>query len=250
MSVFSGENNQNTEQVAQNETPSTSFVEVLAATKGDKWRDPEVIAKGKVDADKYIEELKTELESLREQAAKAPRVEDLLARLGEKAAEPTTAKPQANLGGTDSPNTKDKVSEEDIQSLIVKTLTEREREHTVSQNLNLVESKLQEMFGTEATKAVKEKAEALGLSVDRLKEVASESPNAFFALVGDKTKDEYAPFTRGSVRTEAIGTGPSNERNNAYYNKLRKENSRLFNSAETQNQMLADRKRLGQDFYN
>lgn len=249
MSVFEGANNQNAEtaEATQDQT-NQSFVQKLAEAKGDKWRDPEVIAKGKIDADAYIEQLKTQVEELRKLAERGAKVEDLVAKLDQKAAQTTSANSQAsNPGGATATDTKSAISEEDIQSLVEKTLNQRETKQTLDQNINQVDQQLKEMFGTEAGSKLKEKSTQLGLSLEELKNVASKSPTAFFTLIGEQPK-EFRPMTSGSIRTEGVSNQQSaGTRNNSYYQKMRKENPRLFN--QSQQQMVQDRARLGDAFY-
>lgn len=249
MSIFEDDNNQNvkTAEATQDQT-NQSFVQKLAEAKGDKWRDPEVIAKGKLDADAYIEQLKAQVEELKKLAERGAKVEDLVAKLDQKAAQTTSANSQAsNSSGATATNTKSAISEEDIQSLVEKTLTQREQRQTLDQNISQVDRQLKEMFGTEAGNKLKEKAAQLGLGLDELKNVAGKSPTAFFTLIGEKPK-EFSPMTSGTIRTEGVSNQQSaGTRNNAYYQKMRKENPRLFN--QSQQQMVQDRVRLGDAFY-
>lgn len=249
MSVFSGDDNQDTSNVQTNQGEGNqSFVAELVKTRGEQWSDPEVIAKGKLESDKYIEELKKQLAELEEQAGKGAKVNDLISKIEQKAAEPATAKAQSNNeGGADGSNTKTQVSEDEIQGLIEQALTKKEQESTVKQNLAQVNSHLEQMFGTEADARVQKKAQELGLSKQRLQEIAAESPNAFFNLIGEKPKD-FKPMTSGSIRTESVNMQSSSKRNNTFYQELRKKNPREF--AKAQDQMLKDRVQLGDAFYN
>lgn len=251
MSVFSGENNQTPDTAETSETQENqSYVKALVEAKGEQWQDPELIAKGKLEADKYIEDLKAEIEQLKELASKGAKVGDLISKMEQKAAEPVTAKPPSNVeDGSEGSKTKGDFSEDSIQSLVEKTLTEREQQNTVKQNLEQVESHLTEMFGTEATSVVDKKAKELGLTNDRLQEIASESPSAFFALIGEKPP-EFKPMTQGSVRTESVNMQSSGKKNNAYFSKLRRENPRLFHSPQTQEAMIQERIKQGEAFYN
>lgn len=238
MSVFDG-NQSGQNEVKQNEG-NQSYVEALVKAKGDHWKDPEVMAKGKLEADDTIKELKQQLKELQEANASGKKLEDLVEQI-EKA---TKSKPN-----TES-DTKTSVSEEDIQSLVEKTLTKKERESTAKQNLERVDSHLTEAFGDEAKSVVQKKAQELGMSIDRLRELASESPNAFLTLIGEKPKEPKVN-TEGSIRTEGLKTNTSRDkRNHAYYQEMRRKNPQLFNSAATQNKMIQDRISLGDAFYN
>jgi hypothetical protein len=249
MTVFNGDDNQNTSTSQTTEdTSNQSYVKKLVETRGDQWSDPEVIAKGKIEADTYIEQLKAQLAELQEKNAKASRVDDLVAKIEQEAAKTTNANAQSqNKGGAEDSNTKNPVSEDDIQSLVEKALTSREQQNTVKQNLAQVNSHLDEMYGTEADSIVQKKAQELGLSKQRLQEVAAESPTAFFNLIGDKPKN-FKPMVNGSVRTESVNMQQTGTRDFKFYQKLRKENPRQF--AQAQEQMVQDRLKLGDAFYN
>ena len=61
---------QNNETQAQ-ETPSQeSFLDKLVQAKGENWKDPEVLAKGKLEADGYIKNLEDQLSQMREDLKK------------------------------------------------------------------------------------------------------------------------------------------------------------------------------------
>jgi hypothetical protein len=106
---------------------------------------------------------------------------------------------------------------------------------------------LEGSFGTGAKAQIEKKAEELGMSVNRLRDIASESPNAFFALIGEN-KRPANPMVAGSVRTEGVAMQSSTDRNFDYYQNLRRENRNLYYSAKTQQQMFEDRERLGDKF--
>jgi len=250
MSVFSGEDNQNPTPAEPTPTERTpSYVDKLAEAKGDQWKDPELIAKGKLEADQYIEDLKTQIEELKGLASKGAKVDELISTMEKKAAEPIPATPSKVEDGTEGSQTKNPFGEDEIQSLVEKTLTEREQQSTVKQNLEQVESHLTEMFGTEAASVVDKKAKELGLTNDKLQELASESPSAFFTLIGEKPP-EFKPLTQGSIRTDSVNTQSSGKRNSSYFSKLRRENPHLFHSPQTQEAMMQERLKQGEAFYN
>jgi len=249
MTVFNGDNNQNTNtDNTNNDEGNQSYVKKLVESKGEQWSDPEVIAKGKFEADSYIEELKKQNEELKSQAERAAKLEELVAKIEKKATESTDVNSQSqSQGGANNSETKNPVSEDDLQSLVESVLTKREQESTVKQNLGQVNSQLEQLYGTEADATVQKKAQELGMSMSRLQEIAAESPTAFFSLIGEKPKD-FKPMTQGSIRTESVNMQSSNKRNNAFYQELRKKNPREF--ARAQDQMLKDRMTQGDAFYN
>jgi len=241
------------EQTQQEEQPSDSYLQKLVETRGDNWKDPEVLAKGKLEADEHIKNLETQLTQMREDLSKQDYAAQLLQQLeGKKASAPTNEKPlesnNNNNGGTNTEgNTNLAVSEDDLKSLVEKTLTERETQATVQQNIANVDAKLQETYGTEARTILVNKSQELGISVERMQELAAESPSAFFALIGEK-QQTFKPITQGSVRTEAVGVKSGGERDFNYYQTLRRENRSLYYTPKIQQQMMEDRQRLGDRF--
>lgn len=255
MSVFSEEAQPNapqeTEQTTETTEPTESFVAKLVEAKGENWKDPEVLAKGKLESDRYISELEAQLNQLREDLKKEDYAEKILQEIRNKATDTNTVNqslPNNDTVGTAQDDTpQSSLSEEDLKSLVEKTLTEREMQSTVTQNLKVVDEELVKQYGTEAQKTVAKKAEELGISLDRMKEIASESPTAFFALIGEGKKN-FNPMVNSSVRTEGVNLQPSTERDWNYYQKLRRENRDLYYTPKVQQQLMQDKLRLGEKF--
>lgn len=245
MSVFD-QTDQTKDQTAQQQTNNESWLERLVKEKGDNWRDPEVLAKGKYEADQHIKNLEMQLEELRKDLEQQEYSRQLLAKLQEKAAPPTEAKPEVTDGGTKQGNTS--LDASDLTGLIEKVLTQREASMTAAQRLRETEQKLEQMFGTEAKNVVRQKAAQLGISLERLRELSSESPTAFFALIGEAPPKEQNTTTRSTVNTASAFTA-SGERNNEFYQAMRRDKPTEFWSPKVQRQMLEDRKRLGDKFY-
>lgn len=247
MSVFD-QTDQQTTQSNQQQTNQGSFLERLVQEKGEQWKDPEVIAKGKLEADQHIAALELQLDEMRKDLGQQEYSKQLLAKLQEKAPTSTNGNPAANpTGGSTQGNTN--LSASDLESLIESTLTKRQAQMTASQRLQEAEAKLVEVFGTEAKNVVNTRASELGLSVERLKEIASESPDAFLALMGQAPKKETNQTTRSTVNTQSGFTANSGERNNDFYQNYRREKPSEFWSVKVQRQMLEDRKRLGDKFF-
>lgn len=255
MDVFSesGQTNDTTQpeiQATESTQPQDSFVQKLVEAKGDNWKDPEVLAKGKIEADGYIKELEGQLSNMREDLSKQDYAKDLLEQLQNKAADPINAKnamPNNDTGGTSEGNTNPSLSEEDLKSLVERTLTERDKDSVVKQNLNLVNEEMEKSYGTDASTKIQDKAKELGLTIERMQEIAAESPNAFFNLIGEPKKD-FKPMVEGSVRTEGVNMQASNERDWSYYQNLRRDNRSLYYSPKIQRQLMEDKSRLGSKF--
>ena len=243
---------QNAEQTQAEASPQTSFLDKLVETKGENWRDPETLAKGKLEADGYIKNLEDQLVQMREDMKKQDYQADLLAQLQNKATETTTVnngESNNNNGSINTQNTTGVVDEDTLKSLVEKTLTQREKNSTVQQNLSQVDKELESSFGTEAAATVQKKAEELGMSMDRLRDIASESPSAFFTLIGQPEKT-FSPMVQGSVRTEGVNMQASADRNWSYYQNLRRENPNQYYSPKVQQQLIQDKMKMGDKFGN
>jgi hypothetical protein len=243
---------QNAEQTQTEASPQASFLDKLVETKGENWRDPETLAKGKLEADGYIKNLEDQLVQMREDMKKQDYQADLLAQLQNKATETTTVnngESNNNNGSINTQNTTGVVDEDTLKSLVEKTLTQREKNSTVQQNLSQVDKELESSFGTEAAATVQKKAEELGMSMDRLRDIASESPSAFFTLIGQPEKT-FSPMVQGSVRTEGVNMQASADRNWSYYQSLRRENPNQYYSPKIQQQLIQDKMKMGDKFGN
>ena len=155
--------------------------------------------------------------------------------------------PNNDTGGTSEGNTNPSLSEEDLKSLVERTLTERDKDSVVKQNLNLVNNEMEKSYGTDASTKIQNKAKELGLTLERMQEIAAESPTAFFNLIGEPKKD-FRPMVEGSVRTEGVNMQASNERDWSYYQNLRRDNRSLYYSPKIQRQLIEDKNRLGGKF--
>jgi hypothetical protein len=239
------------EQTQTETPPQESFLQKLVEAKGENWKDPEVLAKGKLEADGYIKTLEDQLATMREDMNKQDYQAQLLEQLQNKAAETTTAQTATpnNNGSTETQNTTASLSENDLESLVEKTLVKREQDSVIKQNLSQVDQELEKSFGTEAAATVQEKAKELGMSMERLRDIAAESPSAFFTLIGQPQKT-FSPMVQGSVRTEGVNMQASNVRNWSYYQNLRRENPNQYYSPKVQQQMIQDRMQMGDKFGN
>lgn len=233
MSIFS-EGAPTTETSTEGQV--TSFLEVLVANKGEKFRDVEELAKSKLEADRYIDELKGKLKG-------QEYVESLVAELKKptaSTAQPSTQEEKSNTGTNE--NTTPQVG--DIESQILSVLAKREQETKAKGNLEVVESKLKEAFGDNAAYVLNEKSKELSISKDRLAALATESPDAFFKLIDLAGQpSQTTPVVKTTVNTTQMSS--TSARNSAYYAKLRKDNPKIINDPTYHKQMLIDRMALG-----
>lgn len=226
---------------SQTETTIEDWVSEVVKEKGEQWQDPQALAKGYYHAQKRIKELEAVAEKAKENDYAKTLLEQLQAKT--QAPEATTEEPEAELKPHSGTEQQDhtSLSPEDIESLLEKKLSVRAKQEKV-------ESALREKFGEDANRVVHERAKELNLSIERMQELAQESPDAFLRLVGDPAPKETNKGVRTSVNTASGFNSQHGERNSDYYRKLRRENRKLYNDPKTQMQMLNDKMRLGSDF--
>ena len=228
MSVFSEDQVtpvSQTEQVSAFGEPTSSSVLGDLVGEGRKFNDVEALAKGKLEADSFIEQMKQENAALKSDLEKQAYRLGVADQLRETASESTAelSDPNNNNGGTSSTaNTQLNSSEANIESLVEQTLKKREQEGFAKNNIALVESELEKSYGTE-------------------------SPSAFMQLMG-KPAPQASTLIQGSIRTEGSTMQASSTQDFAFYQKLRRENSKLYYKPSTQRQMMADADRLGDNF--
>ena len=254
MSVFSEEQMTpatQSEQVSAFEEQTSPSVLGELVGEGRKFNDVEALAKGKVEADKFIEQMKRENSALKEDLEKQAYRLGVTEQLKETASASTAelSDPNNNNGGTsNTASTQPSSSEANIESLVEQTLRKREQESVAKNNIAIVESELAQTYGTEAAAVVQQKANELGLPISELQGMAAKSPAAFMQLMG-QSAPKTSPLVQGSIRTEGSTMQASSEKDFGYYQKLRRENSTEYYKPSTQRQMMADAERLGDRFY-
>lgn len=244
--IFTSATTESTTTETQQTQTNDSFVTQLVG-EGKKFKDIEALAKGKLEADRHIGEITKTLDELRAELAKQDYAKSLLEQMSKG---PETRQDDPPPNTSSSSNTENTTqSASDIETLVEKVITEKEKSRTVAQNLSVVSEEMEKQFGDKAGSILKAKSQELNITLDRLKEIAAESPTAFFQLVGvsgKKVQTSTAP--QSSVRSETFSSN-SQDRDFDYYQKLRKENRSLYYSPKVQNMMLQDRTRLGDRFY-
>lgn len=239
-----GQDGNQTQQTQTQEDWLAKIVEV----KGEAFKDPQVLAKSKLESDNYIKQLESQLTDLRTELSKEDAAKKLLAELQSRRQDPN-ANSVPKQGETNPSDTKPVLSEDVIQRLVEETLSKREQANSAQQNAKLVQDQLTQKYGTEAKAHVEKKAQELGMSFDRLSALAAESPSAFMTLIGEP-KTEFKAPVQGTINTAAGNYSNPSERNWDYYQNLRRTNKTLYFNPKTQQQMMQDKMRLGDRFGN
>ena len=247
MSVFTDGTDTNVPPAPPVDDSNRDYSAELVAAKGEQWNEMAVVAKGYLAAQAHIDNQQTQIDEMKETLGKNDYMKEILARLDAQPSPPPSGDvPPSDIGSTDADSPPTTASVEQIKELVEKTITDREVSNTASRNLAETDAKLTEMFGTEADNVVIAKGRQLGMSKERLKELAAESPNAFFTLIGEaSTKETNRTLGDSSMNPDHTNLHRASERDWNYYMKLRKDNPKLYRTGKVQMQMHADRERLG-----
>lgn len=246
--LFDNTDDQGGEQTQQ--TQEDNYLDQVVTARGENWKDPNVLAKGYLSSQQHIAQIEAENAELREKATKNDYMKEVLERIEEGKAKPASGEPTSQQN-TSTQNTDNQgTSVEQIKSLVAETLTEQEAQRTAAQNVQETKRQLQEAFGTEASNKLKQVMSELSMTQERMDQLAAESPSAFMRLVGAPQKKETNSDPSSSVNTQGTASTPSGKKNWAYWQKLRRENPKLYREARTQREMLEARESMGsEEFY-
>jgi hypothetical protein len=231
------------------EEVTKSPLEQLVETKGnEKFRDPDFLAKSKLEADDHISKLTARLNELESKVGNHTQMEEVMKALDAKTKELAEAAKQSVPVVPAEEHTPE-FDPSQVEALINQRLEARTVEERKSINRAKANSKLAETFGADAPTVMVRKAEELGLPVDHLVNLAEQSPDALMQLLGEAPTKSTNQLATSEASTTAPDFAKSTKRNHAFYNKLRKEMGPNYWKANIQNQLIADRIEQGDDFY-
>ena len=251
----------NTETVTTETTETNDIANPLEELVGEgkKFKTAEDLAKSKLESDKFIKQLQSELEGIRTDLNDRLSMEEYLAKLDQKMQAPT--KPTAEDSSQTRTETGDPsgLSIEQIEALIEQRVSEREAKSRVDQNVQKVQSMGQQAFGPDYKKVFQTKANQLGIDTDILNKMAEQNPEGFLNIMGvseaittkQKSDTNKAIFGGASseVNTEAKArTSSSGQPRMSDFTKMRKENPKEYWSPAVQNQMMKYTAEYGSDF--
>lgn len=233
----------NTPQDTQNpEGRSDPLAELVG--EGKKFKTPHDLVRTVKEKEDFIEQLKRENADMRTELAtksKLSAVDEALAKLNDRLENAS----KSGEGGTST------LTRDDIKAY----LQEEKRNDKAQENIAHFQAELLKKFNNnkdEVRNFLTKRAEELGVSPVGLKEMVAFTPKLARTVLGL----EQAPKAYGNTsvpsekNSEAMGSlAPTGERNNAYYNDLRKTLGNKFWSPTIQQQLFKDRKDLGERFY-
>lgn len=233
------------------ETAEAILAQVTEKFKNDKGElDVVALAKGKIEADAFIERLKSEQSELRQDLNSRTALEELLNDLKTARQPASNGQPQAPVNEPE-PRDKAALSKEDLVALVREELSTTQKQLHAQRNIDFVEAELTKQWGTSVRSKLEAKARELDVSLDFLKNIAAQRPKAFLEMVGAKVVQQVdtSGITPPPSRQNVPLREPTKDRTMSYYRELRKSNPTLYWSPQTQLQEMNDAKRLGEAFY-
>jgi hypothetical protein len=235
----------------QTEGTSESAVEQLVG-QGKKFETIEDLAKGKLEADAFIQRLEGENQLTREQMAEL----EVKAQKQHTVSELIEAVKKTNEQGVKEGN--QPISESDLSKMVKSIMEGESVAQTKEQNRKQAnQSVLDKVNGdVEAARSyVAERAKALGTTVDKLVALGEDSPIAFRTLMDTNQSTGAQSITHlqgtgvGSVEGQPA-TVVDGHKTKAYYDNLKKEMgaSAYWGSSKVQGEYYKDAVALGDRF--
>lgn len=234
-----------TEETLLNDQPAEINPEDFIG-EGKKWKDNSTLIKAKNDSDSYVKILEARLDDFRDQiltlrdSKETARAEELI-RQADQLPLASNQLPKVN---EERPTYK----LEDIDALVDRKMTEKEKARQEQSNFNSVKSKLTEQLGDNYSSVVRERIEQLGLSTEDFNAMARKSPDAIINILGlnENRRESFQapPQSSGALRSKGAP-----KRSWSYYQNLKKEDPRAYLNPKIATQMHDDALALGNEFY-
>lgn len=179
----------------------------LLVGEGKKFRTIEDLAKGKLEADRFIEQLKSELDELRKKSEEAEKMsltmEELFAKLesernsgGDESTPSTGETHQTEEGNRAEPDvgTKEALSALDpnaLKAVVAEVLEEQRRKERIAQGLEKVVGEFAKTLegDTPVNEALSKKLQEVGISESTFTAMAAENPDLALVALGLKKEE-------------------------------------------------------------
>lgn len=213
-----------------------SYAELLVG-EGKKFKDLESLARGKYEADQFIEKLVREQSELRKDMEARLSLEDLVSKLGSNSGA-NSQQPHAADEGRRQENL-EKNESADINNLIEAAIEKKQTELTRQSNLREVEQELKKAWGSNYLDKLRKAADELGVSPAFIDDVAAKAPRAAVALLLEKGNGERKATVdvsppRSGTNTLGMRSDSEAARTKDFYTKMRKENPKAYWSPKVQ----------------
>jgi len=226
-----------------------NYLEELVG-ENKKFKSTEDLARGKAEADAFINKLTKEMEDLRIEVEKRKTVEEIADQLRRR--EDKALSNQDNQDGEPEPKRlNSEITKEDVERLLEEKLAKSQHESKTQTNLKAVNDMLTEKLGSAAGRVIRERANGLGVSIDYLEGLARENPKVFFRLIDLDSQPQQVrnSLPRDSLNTAGTTSLGDTERTDSYYRKMFEKEPKLRFDKKINVQMHKDAQRLGEKFF-
>jgi hypothetical protein len=196
----------------------------------------------------YIKTLEARQDELREEYLKLKDDYQARAKLEELIDQLATRKPTEGQQNTKVDDGKPGFDPAQIESLVSNKIQEHESTKAQAANFNLVRSKLRERYGESYQSALKEQITELGITEDVVNDLARKHPQVLFKTLGLDTPAKKESFDAPPRSSSRFVPQTPEKRTWAYYQKMKKENPKLYLDPKTTVQMHNDAITLGDEF--
>jgi len=214
--------------------------------EGRKYSDPDQLAKAYAHIERHARTLEAENARIRAERD----VKDATNHQQDpETREQEPPQMRQDPPNSEAPKNSSTPGSDDFRSQIREQVRALNEEDRAQANMDTAARKMVEVFGSEqaANEAIRKRAQELDVSVEWLRDSAGRSPNAFYASMGINAPagDRSTPSPNSEVRL----TDNSKQRNFEFFDRMRKDDPKLYFSAATQTEMLNEAKKQGAAFY-
>lgn len=211
-----------------------------------KFKTVEDLARGKFEADQYIEILKKRSDDFLDDYLQLRDESIAKARLQEYQPEP-----QSSNNPPPVKEEKPAIDPNELDTFVTRKIRENEAAKKQQDNFRLVETKLRERFGDNFSSVLKQESQKLKMDTETVNNLARNQPEVLLRLVGadqQPGQDLFQTPPRSSQRTDNFAPRGPEKRTWSYYQNMKKVNPELYKDRKTAVQMTKDAVELGDAF--
>lgn len=245
MNLLENTNQGDQTQIDQNK----NYYEELVG-EGKKFKTVEDLARGKAEADLYIEHFKRTQDELRADYNRLRDEYNAGQSLKEFIDQMKTSQVSQNDNTPNVPEDKSAALDlNKIEELVQAKIQATKQQEKEEANFASVQAKLLEVYGPNYAQTLKQQVSQLGLTSDFVNDLARKHPQVLFktlGLDGQRSENFQAPPASAS-RSDPFAPAV-NKRTWSYYEKMRKAEPSKYFDPKTQDQLFKDAATLGDAF--
>lgn len=229
--------------------PNKNYLEELVG-EGKKFKTVEDLARGKAEADLFIEHKNRAQDELREEYTRLLNEYNSGQSLRELIDQLKSPKESQNDSTQDVPEDKsEKFDLNKIEELVASKLQSAKQQEKEEANFLSVQNKLKEVYGDNYTNTLKQQISELGLTSDFVNDLARKHPEVLYRTlgIGNGPKETFQAPPTSRNRSDPFAPNV-NKRTWSFYEKMRKTEPTKYFDPKTQNQMFKDATTLGDAF--